>query len=378
MTFKRYLLFSLLLFLLLFSACGETTSETTGATNAGETPDLPLDTAASIETVNAFCDTFYDKYATYFTAEEYQMMYDDYQGSFGGIGVSMLTVEENIQIYGVMEDTPASRAGLQSGESILSVDGKSIVGMDASLAATLIRGDIGTQVELEILRTDGSTYTVTLTREEIISSSVSGEIIPEISHTAYILIYSFTEQTANEFVELFNELAEEGDGIQNLILDLRSNGGGSFYAAINIANFFVPAGDVIVSEKTVDGIESYNSTSGQLKNLDLLILQNEWTASASEVLIGALKDEADATLIGSTTFGKGITQTVVSLSSGGGYRYTRSRYYTPSGYDLHGAGIEADILVDTPDNISSEEYFSTDPEETPHMEAAIEYLRETL
>ena len=286
----------------------------------------------------------------------------------------MLSVDFYDVVYQVIAGGPASTSEIVAGDRILAVDGQPIGDGDSEQAASMIRGDVGSEVTLT-LQHEGSeeSYQVTLTRDVVTSDSVEGEIIEEAPNTAYILIYDFTEQTADEFAEVYNALRDE-QRIDDLIIDLRSNGGGSFFAAINIANYFVPAGEDIVMEKTAAGEEHYSSVSGQLNPIRLYILQNEGTASASEVLTGALRDGAQATVIGTTSYGKGITQSVIQLPSGSGLRYTRSRYYTPSGYDLHGVGIEPDIEVIPPQDITNEEYFSTDPQQDPHLQAAVELI----
>jgi len=317
-----------------------------------------------------------DDYAYYFTPEEYRLMFDDYQGEFGGVGISMIDNDQGeVVVYSLINDTPAARDGtIRPGDVILAVDGQSIEGLDSALAALRIRGESGTSVTLTLRRENGGeTYDVTLVREMIHSESVAGERIEEAPATAYICLYDFNERTADDFVALYNELRDGGE-IANLIIDLRSNGGGSFYAAINIANCFILPGQVIVSEKTSQGMKNYTAVSGQLHGLQLFVLLNGWSASASEVLAGALRDNAGAVLVGVQSYGKGITQSLGQLDSGAGLRYTRSRYYTPSGYDLHGVGLAPDLLVEDPEDITSADYFSYDPSQNPHLQAVVDYI----
>lgn len=315
-----------------------------------------------------------DNYFGYYTAEEYAMLYADYQGSFGGIGVSMISDGEYVTVYNVIEGSPASKTPIAVGERIIAVDGESIIGMDSSAAAGKIRGTIGTAVTLTVQKPDDSCYDVTIVRDEIVNESIRGEIIEEAPNTGYILIYDFTEKTPEEFINIFNKLREQSV-IDRLIIDLRSNGGGSMYAALNIAQLFVPAGEVILSEKSAEGTNDYTSTSGLLHDTQLYVLQNTWTASASEILIGALADKASAVSIGTVSFGKGITQTITLLENGSALRYTRSRYFTPHGYDLHGIGLLPEYEVKDPENITSEEYFSTDPKINPHLQKAVELIK---
>lgn len=322
-------------------------------------------------------DSWYDNYFTYYTPDDFRLLTEDYVGTFGGIGITMLNNDEgNIVIYSIIDGSPASNSPIQTGDVIVSVDGENLLGCDSSQAPLLIRGEIGSEVTLVLRREGSEDFQVTLVRQEITTTSVTAELIEEIPHTAYFSISEFTGQTMVEFVQHYNELNQQ-ETIENVIFDLRSNGGGTFSAAINVANYFVPEGEVIVSEHSADGNTAYKSNSGILRYCKVFILQNEWTASASEVLAGALRDQAGAVIFGTTSYGKGITQSVVPLPSGYGLRFTRSRYYTPSGYDLHGIGIPADVEVTLPDGISREEYFSTNPDQNPHLRAVIDYINNT-
>lgn len=339
---------------------------------------IPIDAASVSQTVVAdvseYIDGLYDDYAAYFTPEEYQLLYEENTGSFGGIGVSMVNVDDSIVVYGVIKNTPAAKSPIAEGDVILSVDGVSLAGKDSAQAATLIRGEEGSKVTLQLRKAaTNKEYQVTLVRAIITTETVAGYNLPAYPDTAYIRISSFTGQTATDFTNLYNELYADRP-IKNLILDLRSNGGGNFYASIAIGEYFVPINEIVVSEKTSSGMEEYRSTNGQLNGLNVVILQNAYTASASEVLIGAIRDQGQATLIGNTTFGKGITQGIGALESGSGHRYTRSIYYTPSGFSLHGVGLAPDIEIADPENATYDSYFSLDPAKNPHLKAALDYL----
>lgn len=315
-----------------------------------------------------------DRYCVYYTADEYRLLLQEYNGSFGGVGVSMIQDEEKyIAIYKVLDTGPAKDSPIRAGDRILAVDGESVVGLDTDQAALRIRGEIGSPVTLTILSSEGREYEVTLIREEISSQSLEGEMIEESENTAYFLIHGFTGRTAREFADAYDRLRQEGP-IDWVILDLRSNTGGNYFAAIALAEFFIPREQVVVREKLAQGSQAYTSSSGLLQDTGVIVLQNEWTASASEVLAGALRDGAGATLIGSTSYGKGITQVIEALPSGGAWKYTHSRYYTPSGFDLHQVGLTPDIEVVPPEGLTSEDYFSTDPARDPHLRAALEYI----
>ena len=340
--------------------------------------NLRVDTVPLAETalaaVDDEIDELADNYAAYFTPAQYKLMQDDYTGSFGGVGVSMaLDDKGEIVVYGIMENTPAASSKIAEGDVILSVDKKSLAGKDPDEAAAMIRGKVGEKVTLELRNSAGKTYQVMLTRATITEKTVEGQNLAGYPGTAYIRISSFRQQTVEDFANIYNQLYADCP-IKNLILDLRSNGGGNFYASISIGEYFVPVNEIVVSEKTSAGSEVYRSSNGQLAGLNVVILQNAYTASASEVLIGAIKDMGNAVSVGTTTYGKGITQNIVPVPSGGGHRYTRSIYYTPSGFSLHGIGLTADIPVEDPESATYATYFSMDPAVNTHLKAALTYL----
>ena len=318
-----------------------------------------------------------DKYASYFTPDEFRLMLDDYNGSFAGVGIYMNQEEDGrVRVVSVMPDRPALAAGLEAGDIILMVDGETVDGLDLDSVALRLRGEEGTDVTVSLLREreeEDYRYTVTITRALIINESMKGELLRGHKGIAYIHLYDFTENTPREFYELLVELDSE-QILRGLILDLRSNGGGSFGAAITIAGFFVPKGEPIVWEKTYGGEVCHRSRDGALQKLPVICLQNEYSASASETLIGALMDHEIATVIGNTSYGKGITQILEPLTTGGGVRYTQSRYYTPLKYDLHGKGLTPHIVVETPENVTYDEYFDPYNEHNEHMKKALAAL----
>lgn len=322
-----------------------------------------------------------DYYATYFTPDEYRLMLDNFTGSFAGVGIYMNEDEQgHILVASVMPHRPAQAAGLEAGDIILAVDGIEVTGMELEMVMMRLRGEEGTEVSVDLLREriEGDVYySVTITRAVIESDSLSGEFLNGHPGIAYIYIYDFTERTPREFYDLFIKLDGEHE-VLGMIMDLRNNGGGSFGAAIGVASFFVPDGKPVVWEKVYDDELCHRSHDGGLKDLPVVCLQNEYTASASEVLIGALKDYGVATTVGTVSFGKGITQVLDGLPDGGGIRYTRSRYYTPLKYDLHGRGIEADVTVEILDTVTYEEYFDPNNEDNIHIQKALEVLNKRI
>ncbi|MBR5429640.1 MAG: PDZ domain-containing protein [Firmicutes bacterium] len=372
---KTVKLFIALLLLLCLTPASPALAEN-AADPAAPAVDLTAARTAALTALDGHIADLRDNYCAYYTEQEYQLMLEEYAGSFGGVGVSMIQEDGYIVVYKVLDQGPAKDSPIAVGDRIIAVDGESIVGFDTDQAAARIRGEIGTAVTLTLLDAADSEYEITLVRQEITTESVEAERIEESENTAYFLIYSFTGRTVEEFSTAYNRLRQEGP-IDWIILDLRSDMGGNFYAALGLAEFFVPAREVVVREKLAGTETSYTSSSGMLRGTGLVVLENRWTASASEVLAGALRDEAGATLIGTTSFGKGITQVIDPLPSGGAWKYTHSRYFTPSGFDLHGVGLAPDIEVADPEDISSDDYFSTDPALDPHLAAALEFIAST-
>ena len=322
-----------------------------------------------------------DYYAVYFTPDEFRLMLDNYNGSFAGIGIYMNQDEQGrIQVVSVIPNRPAQAAGLEGGDIILGVDGLDVTGMEIEVVMMRLRGEEGVDVSVDLLRErkeEDLYYSVTITRAIIESDSLNGEFLNARPGIAYVDIYDFTERTPHEFFELLVKLDNEHE-ILGLILDLRNNGGGSFNAALSLADFFIPKSEPIVWEKTYGGELCHRSYDGSLNDLPVICLQNEFTASASEVLIGALKDYGVATVVGTVSFGKGITQALDTLEDGAGVKYTRSRYYTPLKYDLHGKGIVPDIEVEVAEDTTYEEYFDPNNTNNIHIQKALEQLNKRI
>lgn len=318
-----------------------------------------------------------DDYAAYFTPDEFRYMLDNFHGSFAGVGIYLdQDGQGRALVASVIPNRPAQAAGLEAGDIILAVDDLEVTGLELETVMMRLRGEEGTDVNVDLLRERDAgdlRYSVTITRAIIESDSLDGEFVAGQPGIAYITIVEFTERTPDEFFKLYSKLDIE-QPILGLILDLRNNGGGSFGAAMTLADYFVPKGEPIVWEKTYGGELCYRSEYGGLHELPVVCLQNEYTASASELLIGALKDYGVATVVGTVSYGKGITQVLYDLPDGGGIKYTRSRYYTPRKYDLHGKGIEPDIKVDVPDDTTAEEYFDPNNENNIHMQKALKVL----
>ena len=291
-----------------------------------------------------------DPYSVYLDKDDYRELNVLIEGSFGGIGVEFdMDKENHLVIESVLPGTPASMAGLQSGDMIVQIDGKDATQMSTVDAANLLRGAVGTTVTIKLWRQQDSQYhTVTLKREQISVPSVSGEIMPGKPEIAYIQVTTFNrDSTLQQLTQVFASV--NAKGYRGLILDLRDNPGGDLQTAVELAGYFVPPGPVVRIVNR-SGAEDVLSSSQNTKYLTvpLVVLVNGGSASASEIVAGAIKDTGSGTLIGTRTFGKGIVQTVFDLGGGVGVKLTTDKYLTPKGIDINKKGIDPDIVVNQP------------------------------
>ena len=283
-----------------------------------------------------------DPYSAYYSAEELKEMTESIQGIFYGIGAT-LSLDEDTGfgiIKEVMSGTPAEEAGLKDGDLIYEVDGESTYGMDLQEIVSHVRGEENTQVVLTIVRTGVDDYLeIPITRKKIEDNTVNATMYD--NKIGYIQITEFDEVTTNQFKENLEML--QGDGMEALILDLRSNPGGSLSAVVDIAGMILPKGLVVYTEDKNGKREEYYSDGKHELTIPMVVLVNGASASASEILSGAIKDYGIGTLMGTKTFGKGIVQRPITLSDGSAVKLTVSSYYTPKGNNIHGIGIEPDV-----------------------------------
>jgi len=374
-TWKKWPILCLLCigFILVFSGCF---AQETGSNYQGESIDPYVFSSSINEDVPNFLAERFDNYSAYFTEQEFNDLVDDYLGYYSGVGIYMTQDTNNTIVFGVMRGQPAAEAGIQTGDIILAVDGKSVAGMDMDMVASLVKGQEDTEVTLRVIHPVGTQEDITITRRTIEVKSVEGCFLEDYPGIAYISIYDFTENTPIEFTQVYQDLLKKGE-IKGIILDLRNNGGGSLGASLNIASAFVPKGQVVFWQKKSDSTDSYTSKDGSMSNIPVVALQNGGSASASEVLIGALRDNGIAQTVGEKTYGKGITQAIISLDSGAALRYTESRYLTPNKYDLNGKGLEPDYQVSLSNMVASDIY-SLDPAKDAQLKKAIEVMQQTI
>lgn len=286
-----------------------------------------------------------DEYTEYLTKEEYEELMVNVNGNFVGIGIYMSQdIYENIIVLLPIEGSPAEEAGLKTGDIITKVNGEECTGVDLSIVANKVKGEEGTTVELEILR-DGETLNKTIERRKVEINHINSEILE--GNIGYIQILAFDDGSSEEFEAKLTELLEKN--IKSLIIDVRDNGGGIVTEAINISELFIPKGKIIMIERDKNSNEEVTKAKTEAKinsELNVIILTNENSASASEIFVGALKDNEIAQVIGTKTFGKGVMQEIVPVRSGGALKVTIEEFKTPNGNTINKKGIEPDVEID--------------------------------
>ncbi|MBC7619850.1 MAG: S41 family peptidase [Candidatus Saccharibacteria bacterium] len=304
-----------------------------------------------------------DPHSQYFDKKSFKEFKEGTSGNFVGVGIEITQEDGLVKVVSPIEDSPAYRAGLKPNDLITRVDDTAVRGLTLNEAVKRMRGEPNTQVGLTIFRKDENrTFAVTIKREEIKQQSVRGKIVEP--GYAWIRISQFQERTVADFSRKVEELYKQDPRIKGMVLDLRNDPGGLLNAAVAISSVFLPENVTVVStngqteeskqtfKATLrdyagrDGTDSLKALPPYLKKVPLVVLVNEGSASASEIVAGALQDHKRATLMGSQTFGKGSVQTFRPLGADTGLKITTSRYYTPSGKSIQAKGIVPDILVD--------------------------------
>ena len=286
-----------------------------------------------------------DPYSEYYSVEELKELQMSTEGIYYGIGayISKAATEEFCIISGIIENTPAQEADLRAGDIIYEVDGISTQGMDTTEVVALIKGEEGTKVVLTLVREGESDYLkIPVERRKIESPTVSNEMLEE--GIGYIQITEFDDVTEDQFAEALAECKQ--NGMKALILDLRSNPGGNLSTVCELCRMLLPKGMIVYTEDKYGKRDEYTCDGLRQLKVPAVVLVNGYSASASEIMAGAMKDHGIATIMGTTTFGKGIVQRVISLSDGSAVKLTVSKYYTPNGNDIHEKGIEPDIEVE--------------------------------
>jgi len=305
-----------------------------------------IDDAEVIEAAINGMLTSLDPHSGYLPPEEFKAMQVHASGEYGGLGIEVTMEDGFLKIVTPMDDTPASRADLQNGDLITAVDGSPIIGQSVSDAVKNIRGKVGTDIVLTILRPGEEPFDVTLTREVIRPKSVTWR--DEGDGIAYIRISTFNDKTTDLLEEAVEGIEDTLGTPAGIVLDLRNNGGGLLDQAVSVSDTFLSGGEVVSTQgrRQLD-VERYNARAGEeFRGVPMIVLINEGSASASEIVAGALQDRGRARVLGMTSFGKGSVQTVIPLGAEkGAIRLTTARYYTPAGRSIQATGIEPDIEV---------------------------------
>lgn len=288
-----------------------------------------------------------DPHSSYLAATEYDNLQETTTGEFGGLGIEVGQENSYIRVISPIDDTPADRAGIQAGDLIIRIGGQPLQDMLPEEAAGMMRGEPGTDVTITIVR-DGepAPFDLTITREVISVASVRSRTLEP--GYGYIRIAQFRANTGDEVVETLQELQLENDQLKGLVLDLRNNPGGVLPASVATVDAFISEGTIVTTKGRLDQSDmSFDATrSNPGGNTPLVVLINEGSASASEIVAGALQDHGRAIIMGNRSFGKGSVQTVLPLSEDRAIKLTTSLYYTPSGRSIQAFGIEPDIVVD--------------------------------
>lgn len=321
--------------------------------------------------IRGYIDGLGDPYTEYISKEEMQEYMEDTLGNYVGIGIYMIKDEKTnrVKVLSPIKNSPAETAGIQPGDLIIAVNGKEYTGDEMTQMSNDIKGEEGTEVTLTILRNNES-LEIKVKREKIKVNPVESKVLE--NNIGYIAFTSFDETTAEDFKSKFEELQKQN--IKSLIIDLRNNGGGLVDQAVDIAGYVLDKDSVVLYE--VDKNENEvveKTTTDPIIDMPIIILTNENTASASEILAGALKDFGKAKTVGIKTYGKGVIQEILSVKDGSGIKITTSEYQTPNRNKINKIGIEPDEKVELPDDVTS--VLNVPEDKDTQLQKAIEMLK---
>lgn len=309
-----------------------------------------------------------DPYTEYYDEEETEALYESTSGEFSGIGATMSQSLDSgeITISNVYEDSPADKAGMKSGDIIYKVDGRSVSGQDLETVVSWIKGERGTDVVIHVLR-NGEELELTATRDIIEVQTVSHEM--KDGQIGYILISEFDSVTYDQFVAALDDL--ESQGMQGLVIDLRGNPGGNLTTVTDMLKLLLPEGTIVSTKDKYGNTEEITCDGKHEFTKPLAVLVNQYSASAAEIFSGAIQDYGTGTIVGMTTYGKGVVQQLMDLGDGTCLKVTIAEYYTPSGRSINGTGVTPDVEVEY-------EYDENNPEADNQLDKALEVVRGEL
>lgn len=359
--------------------------------------EVPISRSAKVEIMESYLDKYYveefdksmveemlysgmaagvgDRYTYYMPEENLEQYLENANGNFDGVGIEVYTTQEGeVTVSRVMEGQPAEKAGMLEGDVIIGVDGEDMRGKLISDVAAKIRGKAGTEVTIQILRKNtNETLEMKMKRAVVVMESVSHRMIN--GDIGYISISGFKENTYEQFKTGLDALQE--NGMKGLILDLRDNPGGLVKSVYQIGEELLPEGTMVYTMDKQENREDLEC-DGEFLDIPLVVLVNENSASASEILAGAVKDRERGTLVGMQTFGKGLVQRLFTLPDGSGLNVTIQKYYTPSGVSIHGVGILPDETVQLPEKYLTAALTSIPEGEDTQLQKALEILKEEI
>lgn len=331
------------------------------------------DEAMQAGIIKGYMESLDDPYSVYYTKEEYEKFKESTNGEYVGVGVQ---VSQNVDTMAItvvkVFDGPAKEAGIEAEDILKKVNGEDITDMEVDAVVDKIGGEEGTEVSITVYRpSDAQEHEYKMLRQMVERPTVEYEMLD--NNIGYVAVSSFYEVTAVQYIDAVKELDRQG--MEGLIVDLRSNGGGLLDIAVEMLDFMLPAGKLVYTEDKDGNVTSeYTSTDDEQFKKPLVILVNGYSASASEIFAGAVKDYGAGTLVGTTTFGKGIVQRIFELKDGSAIKLTIAKYFTPKGNDIHKVGIEPDIEVE----LDVDAYRESEGENDNQLQAAIDEMMKQL
>ena len=335
--------------------------------------EVPRETSMTAGAIQGMLDGSGDKYATYFDQKHFEFFNEQSAGEFGGIGVTIGQKDGSAYVVNVIPGTPAEKAGMKKDDAFVAIDGVKRDRWDSDEVVKRVRGKEGTMVKLEMRRGTGL-KSFNIKRAKINVPNIDSRILGK--GVGYVRLFSFNQKSTEDIRDAVTELSKKG--AKGFVLDLRDNPGGLLEQAVDIASLFVPSGVIVRVDERGKPEQESRATGNVITDAPLVLLVNGDSASASEIVAGALQDHGRAELVGEKTFGKGSVQTVERLSFGGGVKFTIAHYLTPDGRTIDGKGVTPEVIVKMDSENEYDAEFQTDIAKDLQLERAVEVLREKL